>query len=71
MLGGKDMNSFGRLLAFGAGALCLGMALTLGGIFALASRNSYGDSGEGCLGTFLCLIPLGFAAYLFFLAVTS
>jgi hypothetical protein len=62
------MNNFVQLLAFGAGALCLGVALTLGGIFALASRHSE-DSGEGCLGTFLCLIGLGLAAYFFFVAV--
>ena len=65
------MNSFGQLLAFGAGALCLGVTLTLGVIFALVSRHSHGDSGEGCLGTFLCLIGLGLAAYFFFVAVTS
>ncbi len=65
------MNNFVQLLAFGAGALCLGVALTLGAIFYLASRHSYGDSGEGCLVTVLCLIPLSFAAYLFFVAVTS
>ena len=65
------MNNFGPLLAFGAGSLCLGVTLTLGVIFALVSRSSYGDSGEGCLGTFICLIPLGLAAYFFFLAITS
>lgn len=65
------MNNFGQLLAFGAGSLCLGVTLTLGVIFALVSRPSYGDSGEGCLGTFICLIPLGLAAYFFFVAITS
>jgi hypothetical protein len=65
------MNSFGQLLAFGAGALCLGVTLTLGLIFSLASRHSYDDSGQGCLVTFLCLIPLSFAAYLFFVAATG
>ena len=65
------MNNFVQLLAFGAGALCLGGTLTLGLIFALASRHSYEDSGEGCLSTFLCLIGLSLAAYFFFVAVTS
>jgi hypothetical protein len=65
------MNSLGQLLAFGAGALCLGVTLTLGVIFALVSRHSYGDSSEGCLGTFLCLMGLGLAGYFFFVAVTS
>jgi hypothetical protein len=62
------MNSFGQLMAFGAGALCLGVTLTIAVIFAVASRHSYED-GEGCLGTFLCLIGLGLAAYFFFVAV--
>jgi hypothetical protein len=70
MAGGEDMNDFAQLLAFGAGALCLGVTLTLGIIFALVSRHSHGDSGEGCLGTFLCLLPLGLAAYFFFVAIT-
>jgi hypothetical protein len=65
------MNGFGQLLAFGAGALCLGVALTLGMIFAIASRYSGSDNGDGCLGTVLCLIALGLAAYFFFVAVTS
>jgi hypothetical protein len=65
------MNSLGQLLAFGAGALCLGVTLTLGVIFALVSRHSHGENGEGCLGTFLCLIGLGLAGYFFFLAVAS
>ena len=65
------MKNFVQLLAFGAGALCLGGTLTIAVIFSLASRHSYEDSGEGCLGAFLCLIPLGFAAYFFFVAVTS
>jgi len=65
------MNGFGQLLAFGAGALCLGVTLTLGVIFALVSRHSHGESGEGCLGTFLCLMGLGLAGYLFFVAATS
>jgi hypothetical protein len=45
--------------------------LTLGVIFALVSRHSHGESGEGCLGTFLCLMGLGLAGYFFFVAVTS
>ena len=65
------MNSFVQLLAFGAGALCLGVTLTLGLIFALVSRHSREDSGDGCLVVFLCLIPLGLAAYFFFVAVTT
>ena len=65
------MNSFWQLLAFGAGALCLGVSLTLGVIFSLASRHSHGESDEGCLGTFLCLMGLGLAGYFFFVAVTS
>jgi len=65
------MNGFGQLLAFGVGALCLGVTLTLGLIFALVSRHSREDSGDGCLVILLCLIPLGLAAYFFFVAVTS
>ena len=65
------MNSLGQLLAFGAGSLCLGVTLTLGVIFALVSRHSHGESGEGCLGTFLCLMGLGLAGYFFFVAVAS
>ena len=65
------MNSLGQLLAFGAGSLCLGVTLTLGVIFALVSRHSHGESGEGCLGTFLCLMGLGLAGYFFFVAATS
>jgi hypothetical protein len=65
------MNGFGQLLAFGVGALCLGMTLTLGVIFGLLSRHSHGDSSEGCFGIFLCLIGLGLAGYFFFVAVTG
>jgi len=65
------MNSLGQLLAFGAGALCLGVTLTLGVIFALVSRHSHGEGGEGCLGTFLCLMGLGLASYFFFVAATN
>jgi hypothetical protein len=71
ILGGEDMKNFVQLLAFGAGALCLGGTLTLGLMFSLAGRHSYDDSGEGCLSTFLCLIGLGLAAYFFFVAVTG
>jgi len=63
------MNNFVRQVAFGAGALCLGGTLTLGLIFALSSHHSHEDSGEGCLGTFVCLIGLGLAGYFFFVAV--
>ena len=65
------MKNFVQLLAFGAGALCLGVTVTIAVIFALASRHSYEDSGEGCLSTFLCLIGLSLAAYFFFVAVTG
>lgn len=62
------MSEFTRLLAYGAGALCLGAALTLGLLVAAASRYSE-DRFEGCLGIVLCLIPLGLAMYFFLRAV--
>jgi len=65
------MNSLGQLLAFGAGAFCLGVTLTLGVIFAMVSRHSHEDNSEGCLGIFLNLIGLSLAAYFFFVAVTN
>jgi hypothetical protein len=65
------MENLIRLLAFGAGALCLGVALTLAAFFALMSRHESEDSGEGCLGTGLVLSALAVAAYLFLKAVTS
>jgi hypothetical protein len=68
---GETMDGFGQLMAYGAGALCLGVALTLWTIFALASRHSRRDSGEGCFGLILCTMALGLAACFFYLAATG
>ena len=62
------MHDFLRLMAFGAGALCLGVGLAVAAIFALASRYS-DDSGESLVGSTFLLTAIVVAAYFFSLAV--
>jgi len=66
------MNTFAQLLAFGTGALILVVALTLGGMFASATR--YVDNGQGCLvclGLFICSTFLSIAGLFFSMAFTA
>ena len=57
------MRGFGQLLAFGAGSLYLGVALTFGVIYSIATRHSDSDSGEGCFVSLVCVMALGVAAF--------
>lgn len=65
------MESFGQVLCFGAGALFLGVALTVAAIFALTARLNKEDTGEGCFGTVLALAFAGFAGCFFYLAIAN
>lgn len=64
------MNSLGQVLAFGAGALCLGVCLTIAVIAAISARYNQGNS-EGCLAWSLGLPFLLLAGYLFILAARA
>jgi len=65
------MESMLRLLAFGAGALFLGVGLTIAVLFALARRRNpkptdpVEDRGEGCLAFLICMSVLTVSFYLF------
>ncbi len=63
------MNNFSQLIAFGAGTFCLGAAVTIGMIFALASRHSGQDNTGSCFGTFLVLAALAMASFFFVIAI--
>jgi hypothetical protein len=66
------MGTSAQLLAFEAGAVVLVVALTLGAIFALATRHASNGSGcLGCLGLLICSTFLSVAGYFFFLAFTT
>ena len=65
------MNTFGQIMAFSIGSVCLGVTLTLAGIFALAGRHSEHKGGEGCFGFVLCATTLTLAAVFFFAALNS
>ena len=65
------MTDFGQVLAFGAGSLSLGVALTFWIIGALATRHGSSSSGEGCFVTFVCVFALCVAAFFFLVAVGS
>ncbi len=71
LLEGEEMGSFFQLLAFGAGSACIGVTLTLGGIFALSRRVNGEDSAEGCVFALLFMIMLGMAGAFFMMAVTG
>lgn len=59
----------GQQLAMLVGALCLGVAATLGLVFGLASR--YSSEGEGCLGKGLVFFALSLAGYFFYLGLAG
>lgn len=61
------MTSFGQLMAFGAGSLFLGAALTLRLLCRLASRNT--DDPQEHSATVFCLIVLALAVLFFAVAV--
>ena len=63
------MTSFVQLLAFGAGAFFLGIAMVLALLFTAANRHSPNDSFEGCFGNFLVLVALGVAVSFFYWAI--
>ncbi len=67
------MDSLGQLLAYGVGAICLGIALTMAALFVFSGRRSpdHSDSGEGCFITVLVCTPLVMAGFFFFLAVSG
>ncbi len=65
------MESFLRLLAFGAAAGCLGVAVTIAAIFALATRDSEAAASEGCLGRLVTGAILIAAVFFFYLAVAA
>lgn len=63
------MNSFGQLLAFGAGAMFLGVTFMFYLFAAIASHRAQLEEGEGCLVTFICLAGLSLSAVFFVLAL--
>jgi hypothetical protein len=66
------MGTSAQLLALGAGAFILVVALILGGIFALATRHASSGGGcLGCLGLLICSTFLSVAGYFFFMAFTN
>jgi len=64
------MSGFGQVLAFGAGALCLGVVLTLAALLSISSRHD-DSGGEGCLGWMLIVPFMVLAGYLFIVAVRA
>ncbi len=56
------------VLAYGAGALCLGAALILGFLFALGAKYGGGEL-EGCLGKIIVSGIIILAGFFFVLAV--
>jgi hypothetical protein len=48
----------GQTFCFGAGALCLGVALAFALLTSLARQYSEMDAVEGCLNTVFVMLPL-------------
>lgn len=63
------MSNLVQFLAFGAGALCLGVGLALAAILSLASRHS-DTPGEGCL-VWLLVMPILFVSGVFFVVAVQ
>lgn len=63
------MNAMSSVLAFGAGSMCLGAALTLGLFFAVASRRGEQSGVEGCFSTLICVAAISFAGVFYVLAL--
>lgn len=63
------MNAMSSVLAFGAGSMCLGAALTMGLLFALASRRGGQDGAEGCFSTLICVAAISLAGVFYALAL--
>lgn len=64
------MDGLVQILAFGAGALCLGVVLTLALLFTVSLRHD--DTGAGgCLAWMLMLPFVVLAGYLFIVAVQA
>lgn len=53
-----------QVLCYGAGAVCLGVALSLGMLTALSSRYGEGDTRERCLSAVTPLLLLALGLYL-------
>lgn len=64
------MNDLGQVLAFGAGALCLGVWLTIAVLAAISARFSK-DRSERYLGWGLGLPFLLLSGYLFIVAARA
>ena len=54
-----------QVLAYGVGALLLGVMLTLAAIFALVRRTDNYECHEGCVGVVLCVSVFVVAVYFF------
>ena len=62
------MEQFLHTLAFGIGSLCLGVALVLAGLFALASRHDHSNMGR-FLSTLTVMTVLAISAWCFWQAL--
>jgi hypothetical protein len=60
-----------QALCYGAGSVCLGVALTFGLLTALSARYHDGDKGEGCLSAGVVMLPLTLGLYLILKALTA
>jgi hypothetical protein len=60
-----------QALCYGAGSVCLGIALTFGLLTTLSARYHDVDKGEGCLSAAAVLLPLTLGLYLILKAVTT
>ncbi len=58
-----------QVLSFGAGAICLGIALTLLLITSLSARYNKPDIVESCLDATVVLLPLALGLFLIAKAV--
>ena len=62
------MSDLIHLIAFGAGAFCLGAAVICAAIFAISAHHNP-DTGEGCFGKFVTFVIGCFALVCFYCAI--
>jgi len=63
------MNNLAPMLAYSAGSITLGVALTMYLLLVSTRRSGNMEGSEGCFATFILLVVLSIAAGFFGLAV--